>query len=91
MMQSNRVDIKSILWRGFALPGHEVCRLFFQNSRNGIWRELQYSLMRDNLFSLIIKSSVMQPGKLFQPMWKAGSVRRLSEFRLNRSHTTLVA
>ena len=31
-MQSNRVDIKSILWRGFALPGHEVCRLFFQDS-----------------------------------------------------------
>ena len=32
MMESNRVDIKSILWRGFALPGHEVCRLFFQDS-----------------------------------------------------------
>ncbi len=27
-------DIKgSILWRGFFLPGHEACQLFFQNSR----------------------------------------------------------
>ena len=32
MMESNRVDIKSILWRGFVLPGHEVCRLFFLDS-----------------------------------------------------------
>jgi hypothetical protein len=32
MMESNRVDIISILWRGFVLPGHEVCRLFFLDS-----------------------------------------------------------
>ena len=34
MTESNRdrVDIKSILWRGFVLPGHEVCRLFFLDS-----------------------------------------------------------
>jgi len=25
--------IESILWRGFVLPGHEVCRLYSQNSR----------------------------------------------------------
>lgn len=25
-------DIESILWRGFVLPGHETCRLFFLHS-----------------------------------------------------------
>ncbi|HEX9386480.1 MAG TPA: putative glycolipid-binding domain-containing protein [Anaerolineales bacterium] len=29
----DRVDIKSILWRGFVLPGHEACSLFSQNSQ----------------------------------------------------------
>lgn len=28
----DRVDSESIIWRGFALPGHEVCRLFSLNS-----------------------------------------------------------
>jgi hypothetical protein len=27
-----RTDIKSILWCGFVLPGHEVCRLYFRGS-----------------------------------------------------------
>jgi hypothetical protein len=33
-MESSRdiVGIESILWRGLALPGHEACRLFSQNS-----------------------------------------------------------
>ncbi len=26
----DRTDIKLILWRGFVLPGHEVCRLYFR-------------------------------------------------------------
>jgi len=25
--------MKSILWRGFALPGHEACRLFSRDSQ----------------------------------------------------------
>jgi len=28
----DRTDVKSILWRGFVLPGHEVCRLRFRGS-----------------------------------------------------------
>ena len=34
MIEPNRdaTDIEAILWRGFALPGHEACRLFSQNS-----------------------------------------------------------
>jgi hypothetical protein len=33
-MEPNRdiTGVKSILWRGFVLPGHEACRLFSQNS-----------------------------------------------------------
>jgi len=33
-MEQNReiVNIESILWRGFVLPGHEACRLFSQDS-----------------------------------------------------------
>ena len=31
-MNSDTVNIESILWRGLVLPGHEACRLFSLNS-----------------------------------------------------------
>ena len=45
MMKTNRdmVTIESILWQGFALPGHEACQLCFQN--------LQWHLLGTAVFS----------------------------------------
>ena len=33
MMRTNRDHVESILWRGFAFPGHEVCQMFTKDSR----------------------------------------------------------
>ena len=33
MMSTNRDHVESILWRGFAFPGHEVCQMFTKDSR----------------------------------------------------------
>ena len=32
-MNSNQDHVESVLWRGFAFPGHEVCRMFAKDSR----------------------------------------------------------
>jgi len=33
MMSTKRDHVESILWRGFAFPGHEVCQMFTKDSR----------------------------------------------------------